>query len=99
MIILCVLVAVVAGPPAESSARKSDPTAASLLKAAQNLEKLGKKAGSLEFYAKVAREYSDSAEATTAKARIFALGGRVPAPSPRPAKRTAPTPAKASPPT
>lgn len=58
-------------------AAETKGAASSLLKSGQNLEKLGKKAGAIEFYSQVVNEFPGSDEAKTAEERIKALGGKV----------------------
>lgn len=59
----------------------TDPRATSLLVAAQNLEKTGKKPGAIGLYRDLLIKYPDSLEAPEATIRLQALGGKVPDPS------------------
>jgi len=57
-------------PPAKDS---TVDRAASLLRVAQNLEKIGKTAAALENYREILEDYPDSPSAKTARARVKAL--------------------------
>jgi hypothetical protein len=63
---------------ASVAAAATDPRAASLVRAAQNLEKAGKKAGAVGLYRDVLIRYPKSAEAPDAASRVAALGGKLP---------------------
>lgn len=54
------------------------PRATSLLLAADNLAKSGKKAAAIGFYESVVKEYFGTTQAETSSARIRTLGGKVP---------------------
>lgn len=65
--------------PADDSASSTESRkaarAASQLRLGQNLEKSGKTAAALQYYRQLVKDYPGTTEATTAAARIKALGG------------------------
>lgn len=67
-------------PPAAAAKPAADPNARaeSMLKLGQNLEKAGKTAGAIEFYAKVIKQFPQSPQARSAEQRIKAIGKRSP---------------------
>jgi YHS domain-containing protein len=68
-------------PKADEAAKdkdkeKDEARASSLLRLGQNLEKSGKAAAALPYYQRIVKELPGTAAATTAAARIKALGGK-----------------------